>query len=66
MRSGLTKPTPLKKANFVKFSKEVFNVIHVKEERSPLQKRVAWLIEPTDRARPPNPRRCRLEISRPR
>jgi hypothetical protein len=31
----------------------VFNVILVKEERPPLQKSVAWLIEPTDRTRPP-------------
>jgi hypothetical protein len=31
----------------VKFSKKVFNVILAKEEQPPLQKNVAWLIEPT-------------------
>jgi hypothetical protein len=53
MRSGLTNPSPLK-SNYVNFSGKLFNVILVKEERPPLQKSAAWLIEPTDRARSPS------------
>jgi hypothetical protein len=33
---------------------KLFNVILVKEERPPLQKSAAWLMEPTDRARSPS------------
>ncbi len=53
MRSGLTNPSPLK-SNYVNFSGKLFNVILVKEERPPLQKSAAWLIESTDRARSPS------------
>ena len=52
MRSSLTNPSP-SKSNYVNFLGQLFNVILVKEERPPLQKSAAWLIEPTDRARPP-------------
>jgi len=49
MRSSLTNPSP-SKSNYVNFSGKLFNVILVKEERPPLQKSAAWLIEPTDPA----------------
>src|SRR5215469_12839815 len=54
MRSSLTSPSP-SKSNHVNFSGKLFNVILVKEERLPLQKSAAWLIEPTDRAPPALP-----------
>src|SRR5262249_37865195 len=46
-------PSP-SKSNYVNFLGKLFNVILVKEERPPLQKSAAWLIEPTDRARSPS------------
>ena len=54
MRSSLTNPSP-SKSNYVNFLGRLFNVILVKEERPPLQKSAAWLIEVNraDRSRPP-------------